>query len=554
MKNAEFASARGVPAVVVSLRTACLLSAAKRDFIWRLQGLSLKDGGFKRVARELVDMFPDRLRTEDMRKVGVVSGKNYSPELIEVVEMDLGIRSHRLLACNPLFGDEGRDSETPEKPEPSRPGSYLIECCRSAALGLLSCQRDPDSLAPASIEEFLVRFCTEPKIEFSLPGADAAADDMEIERAIEANPELERYDFRRASLPYFGDFISALWEYMERREKRIRAGFQLTAVGQQIWDTLDYALASRNMVLLDGLEGRGKTEAVKAWCELHTGRARLVSLKGVTNKTTAFREIASALGIPYAYGRTGPEMQARIEDVLGRSKIMLVIDEAHFAFNQTRQMTARPELIDWIDTAVCNRAVPCALVTTPQFIACMARAKNQVGWNYNQFRRRVKRWITLPAQNTEADIAAVARSVFKDTSEAAIKKIVGYALLSKRDLSAVGDVASEVRAMLGTQDLVKVSVGHVHRAITDFLIPSDQAFKVSLAEAEAKQSKGRRRAPQLPQAPSEEPGLMDSADETAALAETLSHGRRPVRQTMPGSGSTLPASRIGGLEAVLTTP
>ena len=44
-------------------------------------------------------------------------------------------------------------------------------------------------------------------------------------------------------------------------------------------------------------EGRGKTEAVKAWCELHRGEARFVSLKGTTTKTTAFREIAKALGI-----------------------------------------------------------------------------------------------------------------------------------------------------------------------------------------------------------------------------------------------------------------
>ncbi len=40
-------------------------------------------------------------------------------------------------------------------------------------------------------------------------------------------------------------------------------------------------------------------------------------------------------------------MQARIEDVLKRSKLMLVMDEAHFVFNQSRRMYSRPELVDW---------------------------------------------------------------------------------------------------------------------------------------------------------------------------------------------------------------
>jgi len=498
MKNAEFASVRGVPAVVVSLRAAGLLSTAKRDFIWYVQGLSLKDGGFRRVARELLEIFPERIGTQRMRDLSIVPGKEYPPEIVAGVMS--GFTSDRWFMT--------------ENPPLPMKGSELIDLCRRRAL-TNHAKPHYDPCSPwgedLSIEEFLIELCTNPQIKFLLPGVDSALDELEIKVACEQNPELSEYDFTLGQLGYFRDIIGALCEYRTRQEKKRRADFHLTTIGKKIWETLDYALAGRGMVLLDGLEGRGKTEAVKAWCELHSSRARLVSLKGVTNKTTAFREIAAALGITYAYARTGPEMQARIEDVLNRSKIMLVIDEAHFAFNQTRQMTSRPELIDWIDTAFCNRGVPVALVTTPQFIACMARAKNQVEWNFNQFRRRVKRWVTLPPQNTEADIAAVARKVFRDSGEAAIKKIVGYALLSKRDLSAVGDVASEVRAMLGTEDLAGVSVEHIHRAITEFLIPSDQAFKVALAEAEAKQPKYRRSTPPLPQEASIEACPVDAA-------------------------------------------
>jgi len=544
MQSAEFDNVRGVPAVPVSFRAAALLTARKRDFIWWLQGLSLKEGGFKCLARELLEMFPTRIGTPDMHRAVIEPGKMYPGDLGYGVEVDLD-------SSRWDFSEEAR---------PKINGSDLIQLCRRHALTFRERKKSPFanggnvSIEQLSVEQFLVELCTNPKIQFSLPGIEAAGDELEIELATEADPELRASDFKRAELVYFHDIIGALVEYRARHEKQKRDDFHLTAIGKQIWETLDYALASRSMVLLDGLEGRGKTEAVKAWCELHQGQARFVSLKGVTNKTTVFREIAFALGITYAYGRTGPEMQARVEDVLKRSGIMLLIDEAHFLLNQTRRMTGRPEMIDWLDTAIANRGLPVALCTTPQFIACMARAKNQVEYNFNQFRRRVKRWVKLPDKNSESDIAAVARKVFQGAGEPVIKKIVGYALLSKRDLSAVGDVAAEVRAMLGMEDLSRATVAHVHRAITEFLIPSDQAFKVSLDAAESAQRPGRRRpAPALP-SPVEEDEPMEKDRQPASVEITVAPAPDRARGSVAIQAleTANPATSRGGLKAVLT--
>jgi hypothetical protein len=346
---------------------------------------------------------------------------------------------------------------------------------------------------PLSIEEFLIDLCINPRVSFSLPGEKIDSSEFEAEWAIEKNPELERSEFRTAKLVYFQDIIVALLEYKRRHEANIRDGFQLTAIGKKIWETLDYALASRGMVVLDGLEGRGKTEAVKAWCDLHLGSARFVSLKGIAIKTVAFREISKALGIASSFTRKATEMQVRIEDVLKRSKLLLIIDEAHFLFNQSQRMSSRPELIDWIDTVLCNHGIGCALVTTPQFLICMTRAADQVEWNYRQFRRRVRRWVKLPQSNTEADIQAVARSVFPKAGEAVIKKIVGYALLSKRDVSAVGDVATELRVMNGKNDLSEVSAEQVNSAIFDFLLPSDKAFVEGMESCLPRSKKMQRR-------------------------------------------------------------
>jgi hypothetical protein len=328
-------------------------------------------------------------------------------------------------------------------------------------------------------------------------------------------------------LYYFRDIVGALFEYQSRCSARIKENFQLTTTGKKIWETLDYALASRGMVVLDGLEGRGKTEAVKAWTERHLGQARFVSLKGIASKTIAFREIAKALGIASSYTRSATQMQERIEDVLRRSKLMLVVDEAHFLFNQSRRMYSRPEVVDWVDTAVCNQGVPIALVTTPQFIVCMTRAADQVEWNYRQFRRRVKRWVKLPATNSEEDIKAVARNVFKKADARIISKIAGYALLSKRDLSAVGDVADEVRAMLGTEDLSKASLDHVHRAIYDFLLPSDKTFLEGMEAARSTSRKSRPRpAPVLP-------------DVTDSELESAPEPMRPIIPVARGRGNLI---------------
>ena len=480
MSSPEFAELHGVNGVAVSARAAVLYSSAKRDLIWYLQGLSLAAGGFKRVARELVEMFAKRLT------------------------------------------DEGRD--------------YALRGYSNTPEWRFDEDGHPFNVGTVSLEQFLIDLCINPRIHFSVPGEKVEVSDIETDSAIEQNPDLSRRDFKKAELPYFRDIISALFEYKRQREAKVRANFQLTAIGKKIWETLDFALASQGMVVLDGLEGRGKTEALHAWCETHLGNARFVSLKGITSKTIAFREIAKALGIASSYMRSATEMQERIEDVLRRSKLMLALDEAHFLFNQSRRMYSRPELVDWIDTAICNQGVPIALVTTPQFIVCMTRAADQVEWNYRQFRRRVKRWVKLPEKNTEEDIRAVARSVFKKADSRTVSKIVGYALLPEgyRDLSAIGDVANEVRAMLGTDDLSKATLEHVHRAIYDFLLPSDKTFLEGMKAARQTGRKSLRKpAPELPEdepsvfAAPLQPQLTRPADEF--------QGRRNLRPVAPAA-------------------
>jgi hypothetical protein len=101
------------------------------------------------------------------------------------------------------------------------------------------------------------------------------------------------------------------------------------------------------------------------------------------------------------------------------------------------------------------------------------RAAGQVGWNYRQFRRRCKRYTRLPQKNPPEDIEAVARKLLPGADKPTVKQIMAYEALSKRDLSAVGDVVREAKLLAEQDGASHVAFEHVRRAIHEVLIVSD---------------------------------------------------------------------------------
>jgi hypothetical protein len=449
MSSPEFAELRAISGTAVAARCALLLSPAKRQLLWFIQGQSLADGGLKKLARELLKMFPERVDTKEF------SILHYCDD------------------------------------EPISEAKLASECERNL-LGRV--KHPPFSDSPTSIEEFLIDLCINPRLRIRLKQEELETSEFDMDLARDEFPELETHDFYDANLSYFRDIIGALVEYKRRYEERVRAEFCLTAIGRQVWKQLDDALKTKSMVVIDGLEGRGKTEAVRAWCNCHLGVARFISLVGTNTKTAHFREFARAFGVGHGNSHKVSRMQASVEDVLRASQLMPVIDEAHFFFNQGPRMKTRPEMLDYIDTALCNPPLPIALITTPQFLICMERAAGQVGWNYRQFRRRCKRYTRLPQKNSPEDIEAVARKLLPGADKATVKQIMAYEALSKRDLSAVGDVAREAKLLAEEDGASRVTFEHVKRAIHEVLIVSD----VPWAEMEKRleHKKLGRKAPQ----------------------------------------------------------
>ena len=441
MSSPEFAELQAISGTAVAKRCALLESPAKRELLWFYQGLSLPQyGGLRRVAKEWIANFPSRFVVPDRKE---------------------------LEGVNPNLWDPSRRYDPRLQPAP-----LTRQECERFALGRTWGYED----RAQSIEEFLVDICINPAVIHWLDEAHERGTDAECERVLEQFPDLKERDVGPAWLCYFDDVIGVLVQYKRQYEERVKADFCHTAVSQEIWKQLDYALKSKTMIVLDGREGRGKTEAVRAWCDCHLGVARFLSLKGTNTKTAHFREFARALGFGHGNSHKVSQMQSNVEEVLQTSGLMLVIDEAHFFFNQAPRMKTRPEMLDYIDTAFCNPPLPLALVTTPQFMICMERAASQVGWNYRQFKRRCKRYCRLPVKNTPEDIEAVARHLLPAADKATIKLVVGYGALSKRDLSAVGDVVREAKVLAEEAGAKKVGFEHVNRAIHEVLFVSDEPW------------------------------------------------------------------------------
>jgi len=435
------------------------------------------------------------------------------------------------LLCAYIEDEQSAPDADEEKTDERETAENLLKKCRRLA---------ESDYGDSSLEKYLCDVCINPRHPL-LRDMDGKEFKSYKDRLRDSFEEVSNCEMRRIGVAYFDDVFGALLDYQRRQTDAIRKNFVLTAIGQKVWETLDFALKTGRMVLLEGWEGRGKTEAAKTWVRIHQGEARFVSLKGVTNKTIFFREIARALGIASGYTRKATEMQAHVEDVLIRSKQMLVLDEFHFAFPHGTRISSRPEIIDWIDTALCNQGVPVGCVTTPQIFICVKRAEAQAGWNWRQFRRRVRRWVTLPEWNTKGDLEAVAQSLMPGISRAGIKLAVGYAHLSlegapSRDVSGLGDVATEAALLAENAGHDVVTFEDVDRAITEHLVPSDTAFASRMAPTPA-----RRRSGQRATAPA------SSADRSPALPETevfdgLNQRNNLCRAGVPTTGVQDPKS------------
>jgi len=282
-----------------------------------------------------------------------------------------------------------------------------------------------------------------------------------------------------------------LREFEDRYEANIKPNFVVTTIAKEIFDTLDHALAIRKMVVIEGESGVGKSTAAEAWCNAHQGEARLISLSGISHKTGFFRKLATAIGLSAGKSKA-VDMQIRVEDFFRKTRLMLVIDEAHYLWPQYQRSYSSPELIDWVNTAIVNQNVPVALICTDQFAKLKTRVEKQIGWTSEQLEHRIKRYKRLRDTPTKQDLEAVAAKLLasrwnseeqKWTTPGTaahpdfIRLVVGYALTCNMQLAAVAKTVEEARYQARKAGRSHIVAADIRTALLDYQIPSDQALQ-----------------------------------------------------------------------------
>jgi hypothetical protein len=195
-------------------------------------------------------------------------------------------------------------------------------------------------------------------------------------------------------------------------------------------------------------------------------------------------------------------MQIKVEEFFRKTRLMLVIDEAHYLWPRLQQRESSPVLVDWINTALVNHNVPVALICTDQFAKLKARVEKQTGWTSEQLEHRVKRYKKLPSTTTKEDLEAVATKLLAlkwNSPEQQwnvlgpaphrdfVKMVVGYALTCKMRLPAVAVTVEEARHQARKAGRSHIVATDIRDALLNYQIPSDEAMQ------QAFEAPGRRR-------------------------------------------------------------
>jgi DNA transposition AAA+ family ATPase len=476
-----YAQTRAINATAVAARTAILESPVKRELIWWLQARSISPGHHA-TARELIALFPERIGTRTLLKIGTRNpARKLSHQEAQKIQAELRPDTWH---PSPDDSPEGDSANTV---------AQMQRACREAAM--------------LQLERFLSELCINPRMQFRVPGEEEIHLEIERRDVMDADPDCRAHSFTTAETPYFADIIGALFEFKRRAEDQARRDFVVTTIAEEVFRNIDFAAKARRMILIEGNSGVGKTSAARAYAQMNSGRVRLVELDGSNSKSSVFRSIAKAIGIHAGQGRTTTDLEMRIIDALQKTKVALLIDEAQHLLPAGRRVYSTPEVIDWLNCALVNKGVPVVLLATQAFSHRVRTVEKQVQWNSEQLRRRIRRHIILPPEPTDEDLAKVARKLLPNGTKEMVQLLVGYAKSSRLNLEAIPATIEEAQLIAEAAGRTEISFGDMDEAIYGVRLPSDQAQTEAFALTQNKPREtrpGRSKALPSSQAPARE--------------------------------------------------
>ena len=280
--------------------------------------------------------------------------------------------------------------------------------------------------------------------------------------------------FGFADIKGLADPVGALTAYRARCIEKEREQIAFTTIAQRVFELLDFAFNTRSMVLVEGDSRLGKSKATRTWCEMHPGLARYVEIPASNDDRTFYATVAESLGVAKGSSYNGQQINLRVMEVLKNSRLMLVLDEAQFLWPQYNRPHGTPARIQWVKTLF-DAGVPMGLVAMPEFSRWQQLLVEKTNWSDAQFRGRLSRYVRLPLL-TEEDLALIARQLMPAGNAACIKLLVGYAISSKCNASAVTETLKSARYRARNDGRPEADVNDIRKAIQDDQLPTERAL------------------------------------------------------------------------------
>jgi hypothetical protein len=423
------------------------------EMLWFIQFVSMQPGGLVRFCENMFTRVPHRFGPPSLR---AAKPGNLSPREKIQIFSELPIKSDglfrprdteddlRYLARLIVEENAGGERKTTDD-------DHAIMARAVKDWTFESLKENCFDAARSVLPEYLYDLCTDKTLDF----------------------KNSKYSSRREALWFVDDAVEAVMEMMDLQAQQVEKRLAMTEVAKLVFDRLDYALAEKVMVRIEGGSRFGKTEALSAWVEMRPGLARLVRVPCDNSMGSLFKRIGEALGIDCSYGSNMSRLKERVEYVIQHGGLFLVFDEAHFLAPLNFSETTPPHRLNWIRTEIVDRGLPLAVAMTPQsFKGAIDRYVKKTRYDMTQFFGRDFLPCMLPDVLTEQDMIAVARIHFPEMSENALGYIANEARLSENYLQAVEAVARRARYLAGRRGGV-VRLNDLKTAVAEVLVRTD---------------------------------------------------------------------------------
>lgn len=367
-----------INATAVAKRCAVLADRGMVELLWFIQYISMKPAeqgepaGLDYLARELVHHFPERVGSAFFRSIAAKAAGALRPEQCCRIDHDLN--------CSPAIPYGVHEDNW-------APVIFSLESARQRYA-----EKALDELPP-----LLRSVCVDPQSNFE------------------------------TGLRHFHGLRDALIEYRGKIMREVDQNTAATSIARKIGDVFGYIYDRGGIGLVEGDPGLGKSHAAQNLCHKAPGLMRYVRLPSGTGEKDFFTAIAEALGVARGSAYSKNRVRAGVDSLLKRSKIGLVIDEAHLLWPEVRRPSRTPLRVEWV-LEMCDAGVPIVLMALPKFSRWREHYVKTTMWEDIQLERRIKRYQRLPARLSEEDFSILAKHYFPGASSKKLELVVRYAL------------------------------------------------------------------------------------------------------------------------------